>query len=96
MARFHVRNTFAMEDRSAFVLAGFVIEGAVNQGMSVRMQMPFKQDMMMTAPIDHITNVSRPDGEVVCLSIRCAAPEEATLWEAFKIKDQTIEVVQAG
>lgn len=94
MARFHVRDTFAMKDRSAFVLAGFVIEGEVGQGMAVRM--PFRPDVMMMAPIDHIERVRRPDGEVVCLCIRCAAPEEATLWEAFQIKDRTVDVIQAG
>lgn len=94
MARFHVRDTFTMKDHSAFVLAGFVIEGEVGQGMSIRM--PFRQDVMMMAPINHIERVSRPDGEVVCLCIRCDKPEEAALWQALQIKDRTVEVIQAG
>ena len=75
-------------------MAGFVIEGEVAAGMLVRM--PFNATVMMTAKIDHIQFVRRPDGDVVCLCIRCASPEEATLWEALKIKDRTIEIITAA
>jgi hypothetical protein len=91
MPRFHVRDAFAINDKSAFVMAGFVIEGEIAAGMLVRL--PFKENVMMTADIDHIQYLRRPDGDVVCLCIRCANPEEATLWEALKIKDHTIEIV---
>jgi hypothetical protein len=94
MARFHVRDAFAIQDRSAFVMAGFVIESEITAGMLVRL--PFKESVMMTAEIDHIQYVRRPDGDVVCLCVRCASPEEATLWEALKIKDHTIEIIQAS
>jgi len=93
MPRFHVRDAFAMNDKSAFVMAGFVIEGEIAAGMSVRL--PFKENVMMTAEIDHIQVVRRPDGDIVCLCIRCASPEEATLWEALKIKDHTMDIIQA-
>jgi hypothetical protein len=69
----------------------FVIEGEIGAGMSVRL--PFKENVMMTAEIDHIQVVRRPDGDVVCLCIRCASPEEATLWEALKIKDHTMDII---
>ena len=82
-----------MNDKSAFVMAGFVIEGEIAAGMSVRL--PFKENVMMTAEIDHIQVVRRPDGDIVCLCIRCASPEEATLWEALKIKDHTMDIIQA-
>ena len=75
-------------------MAGFVIEGEIVAGMLVRL--PFKENVMMTAEIDHIQSVRRPDGEVVCLCIRCARPEEATLWEALKIKDHTIDLTKAA
>jgi hypothetical protein len=94
MPRFHVRDAFAINDKSAFVMAGFVIEGEITAGMLVRL--PFKENVMMTAEIDHIQVVRRPDGDVVCLCIRCVSPEEATLWEALKIKDHTIEIIKAG
>jgi hypothetical protein len=82
-----------MEDKRTFVLAGFVIEGNVEQGMLVRL--PFKENVMLTANIDHIQVLRRPDGEIVCLCIRCAAPEELMLWEALKIKDHFIEIIKA-
>ncbi len=71
-------------------MAGFVIEGEIAAGMFLRM--PLHANMMMTANIDRIEVVRRPDGDVVCLCIRCASPQEATLWEALKIKDRTIEI----
>jgi hypothetical protein len=94
MPRFHVRDTFAINDKSVFVMAGFVIEGEIVAGMSVRF--PFKENVMMTADIDHIQFVRRPDGDVVCLCIRCATPDEATLWEALKIKDHTVDIIKTA
>jgi len=93
MPRFHVRDGFAINDKSAFVMAGFVIEGEVSPGMSVRM--PFSATVMMSAEIDHIQYVRRPDGDVVCLCIRCANPEEVVLWEALKMKDRTVDIIKA-
>jgi hypothetical protein len=93
MPRFHVRDAFPTNDKAAFVMAGFVIEGEMNEGMLVRM--PFHANVMMTAEIDHIQYLRRPDGDVVCLCIRCVDPNEVTLWEALKIKDRTIEIIQA-
>ena len=94
MPRFHVRDTFAINDKAFFVMAGFSIEGEIVAGMLVRM--PFNATVMVTAEIDHIQQVERPDGSVVCLCIRCTNPEEATLWEALKIKDRTIEIIKAA
>lgn len=82
-----------MKDKSVFVMAGFIIEGEPAAGMLVRL--PFHAPIMVTAEIDHIQNLRRPDGDVVCLCIQCAAPEEATLWEALKIKDRTVEIIKA-
>ncbi len=91
MARFHVRDAFPINDKAFFVLAGFTIEGEPQAGMLVRM--PFNASTMMTAEIDHIQLLQRPDGDVVCLCIRCVSPDEVTLWEALKIKDRTVEVI---
>jgi hypothetical protein len=90
MARFHVRDAFAINDKNLFVLAGFVIEGEIQAGMLLRI--PFQPTTMMTAEIDHIQHLHRPDGDVVCLCIRCAKPEELTLWDALKLKDHTVEI----
>ena len=75
-------------------MAGFVIEGEPAPGMLVRL--PFKEKVMVTAEIDHIQQIQRPDGNIVCLCIRCADPREATLWEAMKIKDQTVDIIKAA
>ena len=92
MSRFHVRDAFAIHDKNVFVMAGFVIEGDIAADMLVRF--PFKENVMMTAEIDQIQYLRRPDGDVVCLCIRCAKPEEVALWEALKIKDQTIDLIK--
>jgi len=93
MPRFHVRDTFTLSDKTTFVMAGFIIEGEVLAGMNVRI--PFNATVKMTAAIDRIEHVHRPDGDVVCLCVNCSVPDEVTLWEALKIKDQTIEIVPA-
>jgi hypothetical protein len=92
MSRFHVRDTFAISDQAFFVLAGFAIEGEVAPGMLVRL--PFNAQITVTEEIDHIQRVTRPDGEVVCLCLRCHTPQEATLWEALRLQDTTIEIIQ--
>ena len=91
MAQFHVRETFAINHRTLFVLAGFVVEGEVAAHMQIRV--PFHATTMMTADIDHIQQLERPDGNVTCLCIRCANPEEITLWTALGLKDRTIDVI---
>jgi hypothetical protein len=93
MPRFHVRDAFPVNDKCLFVMAGFVIEGEIAGGMLVRL--PFHTNALMTAEIDHIQYLRRPDGEVVCLCIKCQDPKEALLWEALKIKDRTIEIIPA-
>jgi hypothetical protein len=92
MSRFHVRDTFAMSDKAFFVLAGFAIEGEVEAGMLVRL--PFSSQVTVTEEIDHIQRVERPDGTITCLCVRCHTPEEATLWEALKLDDTTVEVIK--
>lgn len=71
-------------------MAGFIIEGEVTAGMSI--SIPFNTSVVMTAEIDRIEFVRRPDGDVVCLCIKCAVADEVTLWEALDIRNQTIEI----
>jgi hypothetical protein len=94
MPRFHVRDAFPVNDKCLFVMAGFVIEGHLLDGMLVRL--PFQTNVMMTAEIDHIQHLHRPDGDIVCLCIRCRDTMELALWDALKIKDRTIDVIPAG
>jgi hypothetical protein len=82
-----------MNDKSVFVMAGFVIEGEISGGMTVRL--PVHHQVMMTARIDHIQTLHRPDGDVTCLCIKCQDPKELALWEALKIKDRTVDIVKA-
>jgi hypothetical protein len=94
MPRFHVRETFSINDKTTLVMAGFLIEGGeIEAGMLVRL--PFHANVMMTEQIDHIQTIRRPDGDVVCLCIRCRDPQELTLWDALKIRDQTIDIIKA-
>ncbi len=92
MPRFHVRDAFAVTDKSLFVMAGFSIEGEITGGMIVRL--PVHEKVMMTANIDHIQTLHRPDGDVICLCIRCQDPKELALWDALKIKDRTVEILK--
>ena len=94
MARFHVRETFAIQDKPTFVMAGFVIEGEVTAGMSVGI--PFNVNARMTAKIDRIEWIRRPDGDVVCLCFDCLVRDELTLWEALQIKNQSIEITPSA
>lgn len=93
MSRFHVKDTFALNDKTAFVLAGFMIEGEITAGMFL--SLPFRASIKMTAEIDRMEFVHRPDGDIVCLYIKCLTPDEAVLWEALGIKDRTVEIVPA-
>jgi hypothetical protein len=92
MPQFHVRETFSINDKSLFVMAGFIIEGEITAGMLVTM--PFNATVKMTAEIDHLQHLSRPDGDVVCLCIRCTDPAEITLWEALKIKNKNVDIIK--
>ena len=94
MPRFFVRDTFAINDKATFVIAGSVVEGEVAAGMSVTV--PFNTSIKMSAKIDRIEVIRRPDGEVVSLCIDCSRPDEATLWEALNLKNRTIEIAQAA
>jgi hypothetical protein len=93
MPRFHVRDAFSMKDKCAFVMAGFMIEGEIADHMLVRL--PILANAMMTAEIDHIQHIRRPDGNVVCLVIKCPDPKAMTLLEALQIKDRTVDIIKA-
>jgi len=90
MPRFQIRDTFAIEDKKTFVMAGLVLEGKVEPGMSV--SIPFNSSINLTAKIDRVEVAHRFDGDVVCLCIDCSMPDEVTLWEALDLKDETISI----
>jgi len=93
MAKFHVRETFVIEDKKLFVMAGFILEGEITARMLV--SMPFNPTVMMTAEIDHLQTLRRPDGDITCLCLRFTDPAEVILWQALKINDRLVDVVPA-
>lgn len=93
MPQFHVRDTFAIQERTTFVMAGFVIEGEVTAGMVV--SIPFNTNVKLIAKIDRVEFVHRPDGDVTCLCLDCQVPDEVTLWEALNVKNRTIDITTA-
>ena len=90
MSRFHVQDTFPIQDKTTFVLAGFTIEGEITAGMIV--SIPFNANVKMTAKIDRIEFIHRPDGDVVCLCLDCSVPDEVTLWEALNVRNRMIDI----
>ena len=93
MAKFHVRETFVIEDKKLFVMAGFILEGEITARMLV--SLPFNSTVMMTAEIDHLQILRRPDGDITCLCVRFIDPAEVTLWQALKIDDRLVDIVPA-
>lgn len=95
MAKFRVKDTFAIEGRPHFVLAGSIVEGEVRAGMFV--QVPLNSSTAMTARIDCIESVRRLGGhEDTCLCIRYAEPEELELWRGLDIGAETLNVTTDG
>lgn len=94
MASFRVKETFSLNSRQCFVLAGEIIEGKVAAGMKILV--PFNSATSMSAIIDSVEFVLRADGvEDVALCIPIDSPGELELWEALSICDETLEVVSA-
>jgi hypothetical protein len=95
MPKFHVKDTFTIEGRPHFVLAGSIVEGEIWPGMFVRV--PFDSRTAMTARIDCIEFVRRLGGlEDTCLCIRYTGPEELEIWRGLDIGDETFEVTTNG
>tara|TARA_R110002096_G_scaffold168538_14_gene339417 strand:+ start:3177 stop:3470 length:294 start_codon:yes stop_codon:yes gene_type:complete len=95
MPKFHVKDTFTIEGRPHFVLAGSIVEGEIRPGMFVRV--PFNSSTAMTARIDCIEFARRLGGhEDTCLCIRCTEPEELEIWRGLDIGDETFEVTTDG
>ncbi len=73
-------------------MAGFILEGEITARMLV--SIPFNSTVMLTAEIDHLQTLRRPDGDVVCLCIRSHDPAEITLWQALKINNRIVDVLK--
>lgn len=91
MPKFHIRDTFTVEGRPHFVLAGTVVEGTIRPGMVVCI--PFNASLTMTARIDCIEFARRSGGlEDTCLCIRCDDPDELAVWRGLNLGGETLEV----
>jgi hypothetical protein len=95
MPKFHVNETFVLESRSWFVLAGSIAEGVIKPGMLVGI--PFNSAVSMTAPIDAVEFALRSGGaEDTCLCIRYADDEELSLWQGLNIGEETLDVKEVS
>jgi hypothetical protein len=95
MPKFQVTETFVLEARSWFVLAGSIAEGVIKPGMLVGI--PFNSVVSMTAPIEAVEFRLRPGGaEDTCLCIRYADEEELSLWQGLSIGEETLDVTDVS
>ena len=91
MPKFHVNNTFVLELKSWFVLAGSIVEGTITPGMVV--DIPLNSGVSMLAPIDAVEFAFRPGrSEDTCLCIRYADVEELLLWQGLNIGKEILDV----
>jgi hypothetical protein len=91
MPKFQVTETFVLESRSWFVLAGSIAEGVVQRGMLVGI--PFNASVSMTAAIDSIEFLDKSGGVAkTCLCIKYADEEELSLWQGLNIGNELLEV----
>ena len=92
MPRFHVKGTFEIPGLNLFFMAGYVVEGEIRRGMSVRI--PSNSAVDMVARITSIESARRQGGgEDVCLGLESEedAPE---FWRGFNISDETLEITE--
>jgi hypothetical protein len=92
MAEFQVTETFVLEARSFFVLAGSIMSGEVAPGMAVCL--PLNSGFILTLPIKAVEFVLRAGGvENVCLCIHYADEVELSLWRGLNIGNETLRVL---
>jgi len=94
-AKFLVEDTMTIEARNLFVIAGHVLEGKVNAGMRVSMQLDV--DTVIDAEIHSIERVlapakSAPSG----LGIYYADHDELTILQSLKLAGQVLEIADAA
>jgi hypothetical protein len=94
MPRFHVTETFVLESRSWFVLAGSIAEGVIKPDMTVGIR--FNSAVSMAAPIDAVEFLDRAGGVAkTCLCIRYANDDDLSLWQGLNIGDEMLEVKES-
>src|SRR5262249_8957013 len=92
MSKFRVNNTFALESRRLFVLAGSIVEGQIRAGMIVKV--PLNSSLSISGQIHSVEFARRTDGrEDVCLCITYEDPDEVDVWKSLNLRNETLDVV---
>jgi len=75
MSKFRVNDTFALESRRLFVLAGSIVEGQIRAGMIVNV--PLNSSLLISGQIHSVEFARRTDErEDVCLCIAYEGSDE--------------------
>ncbi len=90
MARFHVIDTFTLENRKLSILAGRIVDGTICPGQRVRLLLEGKGYCWV--PIEAIEFARRRDREDVCLCIDYAALDTLGLRRDLALADVTVAV----
>ena len=92
MSKFRVTDTFSLESRRLFVLAGSIVEGEIQAGMIVRV--PLSSSVSVSGPIHSVEFARRAGGwEDVCFCIAYDDPSELATWRGISIGGETIEIL---
>ncbi len=92
MSKFYVLDTFALESRKLFVLAGSVIDGDLRPGQLVRV--PLNGGVAIEARIEAVEFARRsPQREDVCICISYCELGELEFWQSLNINNEEVEVV---
>lgn len=90
MSRFYVVDTFALKSRQLFVLFGSIEEGGILKGMLVHI--PLNSATTMTAPIDAVEALDRPNESFTALCVKYEDDIELAIWQTLNICNEVIEV----
>jgi uncharacterized protein (DUF1015 family) len=92
MSKFRVNDTFALESRRLFVLAGSIVEGQIRAGMIV--DVPLNSSLLISGQIHSVEFVRRTDErEDVCLCIAYEGSDELGVWNALNVQNEMLDVV---
>jgi hypothetical protein len=93
VAKFHVIDTFALQGRGLFVLAGFIMDGVIRPGQFVRISL--NSGLKMSAQIEAIEFARRSQHrEDVCLCMSYTSLIELEMLQGLNIDGETVEVTE--
>ena len=95
MSKLRVNDTFALESRRLFVLAGSIVEGQIRAGMIVNV--PLNSSLVVSGQIHSVEFARRAGGEEdVCLCISYEDSDELGVWNALNVRNETLDVVPSS